>query len=239
VSTSHFAEVDTPAPDGGAARVIAIVLPEGLTVFLHGVRPEWGPAFSLAGWVPTDERPDDGRWLPAWLDPNADASDELWAALREDLAPLWAGLPDVAVHVFPRAALDRAWWLRWYHDGNAEHAEEDPYPGALSVRAYAAPADRRVVVVADALETVDSFAWLLCHELTHVALPPFVRYGLSAVAERLGVPDDVRLDGAMHDQHPEEATCNAIASALTGGDFGPAWWRGQLREVPMSITTRL
>ncbi len=151
-------------------------------------------------------------------------STEPWlprAAAMDELAGLLAG--DVRVHVHRRADVDRVW--RDSHGGQ-------PLPvSPWAFRAWARGPVVRVFV--DETETPASTAWLLLHELAHVALggAPY----LAAAYRRRPKPPGYLAHDDVHEAWPEEQLANHVATELLpvlghpSGDYSRRWWRRRVQ----------
>jgi hypothetical protein len=218
-----------------AERVVRVRLSSRLALVLHA------PALDAPLTFADLDRVDDARALPHWLDPVHDPA-AFYASWRPRRRTVWGGMVETDVHVFARGAVTPAWWALHYCGGDAATFRADPYPGALAFRAFAWGAKARVVALADACETPESFGWLMCHELAHVAYAqtPFLRRAFAAERAARGLEGaDARYDDAAHEADPEERAADAAATALMGACYDRRWWRARLGQVRMTLSHRV
>lgn len=139
---------------------------------------------------------------------------------------------DVVVHLHRRADLGAVWAAT--HDGR-----QVPVPDG-SFRAWANGDTIRLLV--DDSETPESVAWLLLHELAHVAVThsPLLRQAYRHRPK----PDDYLVDDDVHEAWPEERLANRVATELMPLLGYPRalrarrWWRSAPSSAALAAMPR-
>lgn len=135
---------------------------------------------------------------------------------------------DVVVHLHRRSDLDQVW-------AQTHGGRQLPLPP----RAFRAWANRNTVrLLVDETETPRSVAWLLLHELAHVAVThsPLLRAAFRGRSK----PDGYLTDDGVHEAWPEERLANRVAvelMPLLGYErafLGRDWWRQHTRNATWS-----
>lgn len=119
-----------------------------------------------------------------------------------------------------------------------------PFPGYDSFRAWSEHDTKTIIIFDDEAETGDSLFWVMVHELAHLEVRTSkwlltftaLDYETKKIIESLGKPRAgylklIRENDDMHENDPEEAFCNRIATAICGGDFyDRKWWRSRKKQ---------
>lgn len=136
------------------------------------------------------------------------------------------------VHVFSRRQAETVEWMRFWSTRGLK--PDKPY----SYRGYCRY--DRIVLLFDETETLDSFEWILYHELGHHACNKNEMFD-DAVAEENKIEGRTTYeweDDVGHEADSEERLVNRIATAYMGGrEYARPWWRprvnAKLKGEPM------
>lgn len=123
---------------------------------------------------------------------------------------------------------------------------DNSFPGIESHRAICAHNGKRCIIgiYFTQYETIESITWLIIHELTHFAiresgiLDLYFLLCRDDFAESLSYNPtlfakdyNLHRQDEIHENIPEEAFANSVATKIIGKNYDRKWWREQIKLI--------